>query len=462
MTPAAETWLLDGAHLLSMDPAHPDGIGSLLVDGDGVILAVGDIDADARATAAHTVDATGFIVLPGFVDTHRHTWQTSLRHMAVGWDLASYIENLQMLIAASFTPDDVYVGNLLGAITALDAGITTLRDEAHIMNTPEHADAAIAALRDSGIRARFDYGWPSVEAEKWMFDSQELHPVDIRRVREDVLADDDALVTLNAHLRGPEMTNVQITARDIAFMRDLGIRSSMHMGNGEFGLRNPGIRQLHEAGLLGPDLSFVHCCTSTDEELRAAAAAGSTVSVCAWIESVMPGLGIPATARCVAAGVRPSFGVDVEVAANGDMFTVLRAALQSRQVIEIHDPKAMEPYPSLSPRDLVEFATIEGARTCGLDAVTGSLAPGKRADLIAIDGRAAHLAPLGADPYGAIVAAATAADVKHVWVAGRQVKRDGALIGIDAPSVAERARASRERLLPTELRSGASVRARTA
>jgi cytosine/adenosine deaminase-related metal-dependent hydrolase len=144
------------------------------------------------------------------------------------------------------------------------------------------------------------------------------------------------------------------------------------------------------------------------------------------------------------------------------MFTVLRAALQSRQVIEIHDPQAMEPYPSLSPRDLVEFATIEGARTCGLDAVSGSLTPGKRADLIAIDGRAANLAPLGADPYGAIVAAATAADVKHVWVAGRQIKRDGALIGIDAPAVAERARASRERLLPTELRSGASVRARTA
>ncbi|MEW2120900.1 amidohydrolase family protein [Streptomyces sp. NPDC005474] len=436
--------LIQGAHLLTQDPDLKTLTGDVLID-DGRILEVGP---DLDATGATVIDGTGRAVLPGFVDTHRHTWQGAIRQTGIGWDFAHYRKYIQLTWGPEFTPDDVYIGNLVGALGALDAGITTLRDESHIQNSPDHTDQAVKALQDSGIRGVFAYGWPSVDSNKWMLRGEATHPADIRRVREQLLTDDDALVTLQAMLRGPELSTLEVSSQDLALARDLGIRSSMHVGNGPWGPQFRGIGSLGKAGLLGDDLLFIHCCTSDDDELRMLADSGASASVSAAIEAVLPGLGVPATARLLAHGIRPSLSVDTEATVAGDMFNVMRAAIAAHGIGLSLQPEIYEKLPSFTPADLLAFATIEGARASGLDHITGSITPGKDADLIVLRLDDANLTPAN-DIAGSIVGAGHPGNIETVMVAGRVVKHQGRLVHVDLNQVREQASASRDRLLAT-------------
>ena len=181
--------LITRAHVISQDPQQPDGIADVLIQ-DGKIARIG---LDIEPGDADVIDGSGQALLPGFVDTHRHTWQGAIRQTGIGWDFGNYRKFIQNTWGPNFTPDDVYVGNLLGAAGALDAGITTLRDESHIQNSPDHTDQAIAGLQASGIRGIFAYGWPSIDSDKWMLSGTLTHPDDIRRVRRDLLADDKSV-----------------------------------------------------------------------------------------------------------------------------------------------------------------------------------------------------------------------------------------------------------------------------
>ena len=432
--------LLRCARVLTMDDSLGEiAGGEVLVEGDR-IAAVG---VGLDPAGAEVLDRTDMVALPGFVDVHRHTWQTAVRHIAVGWDLATYQRRIQGVVGEAFTAEDAYVGNLLGALSALDAGITTLRDESHVQNTPEHTDALIRALRDAGIRACFAYGWPSTDAMSWLWDSDRAIPQDIRRVRERVLADDDALVTLHAHLRGPELSNMDVTRADVALARELGVRMSMHAGTGEYGTRYHGIRALAEDGLLGDDMTFVHCCTSADDELDALVAAGASACITPTVEATMPGLGAPATGRLLARGVLPALGVDVEVGSAGDLFTAMRAALMAERMREtlLGGDAA-----SVTPAQLLAAATIGGAVACGLQDRIGSLTPGKRADMALVRLGDLNLAP-AIDVAGSIVAAGHPGNVDTVLVAGEVRKRGGRLVRTDVEDVVARARASGRRLL---------------
>ncbi|MFT3859190.1 MAG: amidohydrolase family protein [Aquabacterium sp.] len=161
--------LLRGATLLTQNDELGEFRGDLLVRGELIAGIAPRLEADAT----EVVDARDLIVMPGLIDTHRHTWQSALRHIGLGWDLRQYLFDFYFQVGARYTPDDVYWGTLLGAMTALDAGITTLRDQSNIQNSPAHADAAIQALRDAGIRAVFDHGWPA-NRRAWLALSQ--HP----------------------------------------------------------------------------------------------------------------------------------------------------------------------------------------------------------------------------------------------------------------------------------------------
>jgi 5-methylthioadenosine/S-adenosylhomocysteine deaminase len=435
--------LIRTQHVLTMDPELGEiAQGEILVE-DGVIVAVGtELDAEG----AEILDGSSLVALPGFVDGHRHTWQTAVRHCAVGWDLAAYQTNVQGVAGEQMAPEDAYAGNLLGAVSALDAGITTLRDESHVQNSPEHTDALIRALQDAGIRACFAYGWPSTEAMSWLWDSDRELPEDIRRVRAELLPDDDGLVTLQALLRGPELSSLEVTRADIARARELGLRMSMHMGTGEYGTRYHGIRALHDAGLLGDDMIFVHCCTSDDDELAMAAAAGASACVTPAVEAAMPGLGAPATGRLLAHGLRPSLGVDVEVGTPGDMFSLMRAALAAERLRETLLGVPRDESTALTPHDLLAFATIDGAAAAGLADRVGSLTPGKQADIVLVGGDDLNLVPAG-DWASSLVAAGHAGNVDTVLVAGHVVKQDGRLTSVDAREAIDRARRSRRRLM---------------
>ncbi|MET8866094.1 amidohydrolase family protein [Nonomuraea sp. NPDC004580] len=287
--------LLKGAYLMTQDERLGDLPGDVLV-ADGRIQEIGP---DVRDEQARVIDGSGTVVLPGFIDTHRHNWQGALRGLGPAWTYEEYRSRVQIGLGQHFEPRDVHIGNLAADLLSIDAGVTTVRDESHISNSPEHTDTAIAAHWESGIRAVFDHGWPSTEAEAWQFGSDRTHPDDIRRVRHDVLTDDTARVTLNAMLRGPELSTPEVAEHDIRLARELGLRISMHVGLGEWGAKQQAIRRLAGSGLLGSDMTFIHCCTSTDEELRMLAAHGATASVASALEVFMPGLGhanlLPAT-----------------------------------------------------------------------------------------------------------------------------------------------------------------------
>lgn len=433
--------LITGAHILSQDPQQPDGVADVLIE-DGRIARIG---LDIEPGDAQVIDGSGQALLPGFVDTHRHTWQGAIRQTGIGWDFRTYRTYIQNTWGPNFTPDDVYVGNLLGAVGALDAGITTLRDESHIQNSPEHTDRAIAGLQDSGIRGVFAYGWPSVDSDTWMLSGTRTHPDDIRRVRREVLADDSALVTLNAMLRGPELSSIDVSQKDVELARDLGIRMSMHVGNGPWGPEFRGIGRLHERGLLDDDMLFIHCCTSSDDELAQLRDAGASASVSAAIEAALPGLGAPATARLMKAGVRPGLSIDTEASVAGDMFNVMRAVISAHGLGITFQPELYAELPLPSAVDVLAFATIEGATASGLGELTGSITVGKAADIILIDLRDANLLPAN-DPAASIVGAGHPGNVTTVLVNGVVVKRNRMLTGVDLAALTERAKVSRDRL----------------
>ncbi|MEO7625830.1 MAG: amidohydrolase family protein [Nocardioides sp.] len=441
--------LIKNAHLLTQDPDLGELVGDLLVR-DGKIAEIG---TDLSAEGATVIDGTDRAVLPGFVDTHRHTWQGAVRQTGIGWDFGAYRQHIQLTWGPEYTPEDVYVGNMVGALGALDAGITTLRDESHIQNSPAHTDEAIRALQDSGIRGVFAYGWPSIDSNKWMLRGEATHPEDIRRVREQVLTEDSARVTLQAMLRGPELSTTEVSAADLGLARDLGIRSSMHVGNGPWGPQFRGIGSLGEAGLLGDDLLFIHCCTSDDEELKMLADCGAHASVSAAIEAVLPGLGAPATGRLLKFGIRPSLSVDTEATVAGDMFNVMRASLTAHNLGVSLVPDEYADLPTFTPRDLLEFATIAGAKASGLDDRTGSLTVGKDADLIVFRLDEFTTVP-SADIAASIVGAGHPGNVETVLVAGKAAKWNGRLTHPDLDAIRAQAEKSRDRLLATPLVEG--------
>lgn len=424
--------------ILSMDPEIGDiRNGSIVLDGDTIIA----VTADALPPGVTVIDSPDMIVLPGFVDTHRHTWQSCIRHGCC--DMASsaqYFREILGGIGGRYRPEDVMVGTWLGAASALEAGTTTLMDWAHVMNTPEHADAAIDGLRASGIRAVFGHGWPLTEPVSWMDASTRPHPPDIARLRRDVLHGDDGLITLAMAARGPEMAADGVWQRDLHLARDLGLRSSIHMGAAGRGPRFAAIKQMQAAGELGPDLTFVHCNTSSDEELRMMADNGVSASLGVQVETVTLAYGDVPIDRLLEVGIRPSLSSDTETKGAGDMFTQMRLTLSLYRAQKTNGHSKTRSTPEmLTTREVLEMATQIGADANGLGDRVGSLTPGKKADLIMIRASDLNLMPV-TDPVAAIVAAAHPGNVDSVMVNGRFVKRDGRMLD---PAIARlRARAA--------------------
>ena len=414
--------------------------------GDSKILEVG---SNLEIDDAETIYARGMIAIPGLIDTHRHVWQSPLQSIAADWTLMEYLGNMGRY-GAIYRPEDVYVGNLFGAVQTINAGITTVLDWCHILNTPEHADAAVNGLRDSGSRAVFAHGNPGNGFMDWFYESRLPHPDDVRRVRQDYFSSEDQLVTMAMAIRGPEYSTFDVTRQDILLARELGLRASMHVGGGTFGPRYQAIKLLDEARLLGDDLHFAHGCTLTEEDFERIAATGGSLSVTPEVELQMA-LGNPATGRAMKYGLRPGIGVDVVTAAKPELFTQMKIALQTeracfnqRQI----DKGSMPERVNITTEEMLKLSTIDGARTLGLDSKVGSLTPGKDADLVLIHFPDNEACPLR---YAAskVVLEADIDNVDTVMIAGTIVKRNGKLTGHSFEKLSRKAGEIRSRLIST-------------
>ncbi|TNC21818.1 amidohydrolase family protein [Amycolatopsis alkalitolerans] len=437
--------LIKNGTIVSMDPGIGDlAHGDVLVE-DGTIRAVGP---DLGEVDAEVIDATGTIVMPGLVDTHRHTWQAFLRGIAADWTLGQYMTGLHLGLSGFFTTEDTYAGNFAGAVEALDSGITTLLDWSHNVNHAEQSDAAVGALKDSGIRAVFAHGGG---ADMYQVPSHVPHDEDVRRVREQYFSSDDGLVTMAMALRGPQFATLDITGSDLALARELALPVTLHAGDGEWGRSGP-IRAMAGRNLLGPDITYVHCNTLGDDELRLIAESGGSASIAPDIEMQM-GHGWPATGRLLAAGIRPGLSIDTCVSNGGHLWGTMRVTLATQRAIDNSEPGASDrPAVSLCSRDVLAFATIDGARVLGLADRVGSLTPGKQADILLVRGDTLSLAPLN-NPVGQLVYAAHPGLVDTILVAGVVVKRHGALTGDLSKRACRLAAAHRDALFDRAARS---------
>lgn len=425
--------LIRGGIVLSLDP----GIGELhgadvLIEGDRIV----EVRPRIEVGDAEVIDAAGMIVMPGFVDTHRHMWEGLLRNIGTDVPLegrASYITYVLHRLAPAYRPEDAYLGNLVSAIGAIDAGITTILDWSHIQASPAHTDAVIQALKDSGMRAVFAYGFP------WWGKWEERQPSWFVRAATEHFSSKDQLLTLALAAPGPEFTEFEVSRDHWKLAREADARITTHVGVGSYGMDGR-VQEMGEAGLLGSDTTYIHCTTLNDIEIRMIVDTGGTASLACPVEMMM-GHGMPPIQRFLDQGLPPSLSVDVETNVPADMFNQMRSVFALQRALAARDEK-----PTVSARDVLAWATIEGARANGLDHKVGSLTPGKEADVIILRTDRMNVTPLN-DPATAVVTGMDSGNVDTVLIAGQVMKRGGKILRFDWASVMRAVAASREHVL---------------
>jgi 5-methylthioadenosine/S-adenosylhomocysteine deaminase len=439
--------LFKNGAILSMDAGVGDfRRGDLLVE-DGAIAHVG---ASIDAGDCEVVDASDAILMPGLIDAHRHLWYAGLRGANQDAVLADMIADAWGKLGPAFVPDDVYAFTRAGIANALDCGITTVFDWCHIINSPEHAEAGVQAHLDMGMRAVFGYGASmGQKLDEYAGEFSGTSWEHAAELNERQFGSKDDRVTLALALQGLDFTTLEITRDDIAAAREIGVPMSFHIGVPMGPPPKHSICRLGEEGLLGPDMSFSHCCDTSAEEFRLVAEHGGRAVSCPSIDAAL-NLGSSPSARMRANGVRPCFGTDAIVAASGDLFEEARVGLFIERSDYGHqqfaDGEAVESHGDrISAREALEAVTVAGANTCWVGDRTGSLTPGKRADLIVLRASDTNLWP-GSNLLNTVVSSASRGNVDAVMVDGEFVKRDGRLVGVDVAGIRADLIRARDRL----------------
>lgn len=424
--------LIRGGTVVTVDPAFGTiAAGDVLVR-DGRIADVGTISG---APDVETVDAAGMIVMPGLIETHWHMWSSLGRNFIN--DGFEYFP-AKWASAAHYTADDFYRSVRLGLVEAVNAGITTVHNWSHNTRTPAHADAELSAHRDVRVRARYAYGHrdalPVDEA---------LDFTDIDRVAGEWFDGDgafDGLVHLGVNLRGPDLGDMDVFDTEMADVRARRLPVAIHTVQG--GSTAVDAVELERKGYLGPSFLIAHFLAATAADRGALARTDTPLSFAVHSELRLGDAGDARAAllEMLAAGVNVSFSIDATSIAPVDLFQAMNVAWNLGIPWE-GSPTA--DLPGLTFDRCVAIATINGARALGLGDVTGSLSPGKAADIILVRATDLNVAPLAA-VESAIVRAVTPANVDSVLVGGRWVKRSGELVGIDAGEVVREATASAE------------------
>lgn len=437
--------LFQNATIITLDPRLKNiEKGDMLIEGSTIVEVAGSI----VALDAEVIDASNMVIMPGLVDTHRHVWESVIRGIGADWSLQTYLSRIYYGNYGSMRrPEDDWIANYLGALEALDAGVTTLLDWTMI-ESPDHTDQLIAGLKKAGIRAVFAFG-TSGDAVYWDRESNLSNMDEAKRVKKAYFQSKDQLLTMGLAIRGPEFSSWDTSAFEIKTARELDVLCSMHIGFGNWGAKDRSIEKLHKAGLLGPDLNMVHVNAISEEEMKMLSAHGSSISVTPEIEMMM-GHGYPVTGLALKHGVHPSLGVDVVTSTGGDLFVQMKFALQAERAKQNEAllKEGIMPGPELGifAEQILEAATIDGARALMLDHKIGSLSPGKEADFIMLKADSLNLLPL-TDVTGAIVQTAHPGNIDSVYVAGKAVKQQGKLVDVDLEDVRKRAVAARDHIL---------------
>ncbi|BBZ09949.1 cytosine deaminase [Mycobacterium branderi] len=418
-----------------MSPRRPDAERvDVLIEGNRIV----EIGEQIERPDVETVDLTGRVIIPGLINAHLHTWQSALRLAGADWTLLEYLHRMHGVVAQHYTPDDIYIGNLAGALNQINCGTTTLGDWCHNNPTPEHTDAAVEGLQKSGIRAVFLHGTPSRAPDV-------PHPL----AEVDRLLDGPAraqeLLTVGMAIAGPQHSTSEVAVADLRAADERDLVASMHQSGGEPAAAWEAVRS---AGLFGPRTNIVHGASLSVDWVDILVGAG--VSFTSTPENELShGHCTPITGQLLCHGAAPSLGTDTETAVSGEILTAARIALAHQRGLDHQQHRQatgmMSATASVTSKQALSWATVEGARALGLADEVGRLEPGMRADLVVIDAHALNLWPAH-DPV-ATALHASLANIEAVMIAGRWRKRDHSLIDADLDEVKHKLWESGTRLL---------------
>jgi 5-methylthioadenosine/S-adenosylhomocysteine deaminase len=478
-------YVIRGGSVMSMDYPNVGDFAQadVLVEGN-IIVGVGP---RIPAGTADVIDATGRIVMPGFIDTHHHQFETALRsYLADGVLIndgsgtpsgsTTYYEFILNKFAPVYRPQDVYINELFGGLSQLDDGVTTVHDVSQISHSPAHSDAAIQALIDTGRRAAFGYFESAGNFGKGVAGNQ--YPQDASRIYKQWFPNNLSSNGLVHMIMGGEVyLGNATTDKSWKIGRQLGLQIAAHILS-PFGIR-PILDSL-AAGTggngnigIGPDNLFIHMTGMSDQGWQAVKNKGAQVSIAFPIEMNMRH-GMPPILKAQSLGMEPSLSVDVECTMTADFFTQMRScmnlqrALVNQMILDQGSPPdslelatsnnwgippaaAANPWPKppaslpapLTTRDVLRYATMNGAKALRLDNKVGSLTPGKEADIIILDATKLNVAPLNQVP-GAVVSLMDRTNVETVIVAGKVRKWKGQLLGVDLNRLRQQLEASRD------------------
>jgi cytosine/adenosine deaminase-related metal-dependent hydrolase len=406
--------LIKGGVVLTLDRQIGDFAQADVLIEDGKI---GGVRPGLAAADAAVVDAANHIVIPGFIDTHHHFYQGILRNiLANGLLNPDYQRDIAGTLTAVYQPADVYAGELVTALGMIDHGTTTAVDTSQVQHTPEHTDAGIRALQESGLRVVYAFSRGAGPATQY--------PQDVMRLARTTFSSKDQLLTL--------ALGANLDEGIFRAAREADVPAVSHGVNNN---TEPALFALNRAGLLRPGDEYIHCNHMSNAAWKLIKDSGGHVSLAVPIEMAM-GHGLPPIQDALDHGVRPSLSSDVDVTMAQDPFTVMRAAFTLQRLGVLQRARAgTQNLPALlTCRDVLEFATVEGARCAGLEHKVGTLTPGKDADVVLLKADRLNVWPLNNAP-GAVVNLMNPSNVDTVFIAGRARKWRGSLVGIDVPRV---------------------------
>ncbi len=413
----------------------------LLIDGEQIA----EMRPGIEAGQAQVLDASDMIVMPGLINAHIHTWETVLRGAGADWHDHEYFEVVLGMLGEHFSPDEIYLSVLAGALNQIDSGCTTIFEWFHNTATPDHTDAVIQALEESGIRAVFGHGTlkPNPKPGERHF-SEIPHPAhEIKRLREGrFAANGDGLISLAMCILGPDYAGIDVNRHDFALAKEYDLMTSAHIWGGDSRKTPDGYRTIVAEGLMDPRHNGAHANFIDDDEVKLLVDLGGSITATPAIEVGVPRP--PQISQVIRAGGRPSIGIDTEIECSGCMFDTMKASDQLQTAFDsigAYDPSAVRESSgrpdidgivtardvSTSSLDVLEWATINNAHALGLGSQTGSLAPGKKADLVLLRRGDLNLFPV-TDPVQSIAVHANQSNVDTVFINGVLMKQHGRLL----------------------------------
>ncbi|MEV6490492.1 amidohydrolase family protein [Actinoplanes sp. NPDC051633] len=435
----SDTVVFRNGLVLTMDDAHTVLPGAdVLVTGDRITeVGVGLTVPEGTVE----IDAAGGILMPGMIDTHRHMWQTAMRGYGADWTLTQYFVWYYLESGKLFRPEDIHAGNLLAAIEAIDAGVTTTVDWSHGLQTPQHADAAVDALE--AVPGRFVLAYGNIQQGPWEWSASDgFRDFVSRRIS----SGNDMLGLQMAFDVTGDPSFPERAAFEVA--RELGVPVTTHAG--VWGATNDdGIRLMHENGFMTPQTIYVHSATLNHDSYHRIAATGGSVSVATESEQ-SAGQGYPPTWTLRDHGIPVSLSMDTSVWWSGDLFSAMRTTLgadRSREHMEAHSRAETVTHVHLRAEQVVDWATRGGSKALGLDDKVGSIEAGKKADVVLLKNDDSPVMFPILNPYGHVAFQAQRGDVDTVMINGKLVKRDHKLVGVDLAAARAKVEATIEHLI---------------